>query len=306
MKNNKNQISCILRSCFERTLCLVVIAGLMQQCIGEKRTDLPDPLSLVLYAHDVTTFQGTDGSVESEVTGGYPPYDYNWSNGGTTREIEGLPAGSYSVIVKDAVDSAATGNVTIIQPVPENVLFDVEGNIYTTIKIGEQTWMQQNLRVSVAPDSTEITSYVYNDEPENAKSFGRLYTWHVAMDGSTAEKTQGICPSGWHIPSDGEWKTLEMHLGMTQQEADMSNTWRGQGVGTKLGKGGDSGFEALFAGRRSDYGSYSLLNLYEYVWTSTESGQYAWRRCLETGVGTVGRWNTFPKTYAFSIRCIKD
>jgi len=306
MKYNRNHISCISKYIFKRTLCLVVLAVLLQQCAGEKETDLPEPLSIVLNAHDVTTFQGTDGSAEVEVTGGYPPYNYNWSNGGTTEEIESLPAGFYTVIVKDAVDSTATGSVMINQPIPENVVMDVEGNFYTTIKIGEQTWMQQNLRVSVAPDSTEITSYVYNDEPENAKTFGRLYTWHVAMNGSTAEKAQGVCPAGWHIPSDGEWKSLEMYLGMTQQEADMSNTWRGQGVGTKLGKDGESGFEALFAGRRTDYGSYSLLNLYEYVWTSTESGQYAWRRCLENGVSTVGRWNTFPKTYAFSIRCIKD
>jgi len=126
------------------------------------------------------------------------------------------------------------------------------------------------------------------------------------MNGSTAEKKQGICPVGWHIPSDEEWKTLEMYLGMTRQEADMSNTWRGQGVGTKLGKGGESGYEAIYAGRMTSYGTYSLLNQYEYVWTSTESGQDAWRRCLEKGVSTVGRWNTFPKTYAFSVRCIKD
>jgi len=93
---------------------------------------------------------------------------------------------------------------------------------------------------------------------------------------------------------------------MTRQEADMSNTWRGQGVGTKLRKGGESGYEAVYAGRRTDYGTYSLLNQYEYIWTSTGSGQNAWRRCLDIGVSTVGRWNTFPKTYAFSIRCIKD
>lgn len=86
----------------------------------------------------------------------------------------------------------------------------------------------------------------------------------------------------------------------------MANTWRGAGVGTKLGKGGDSGYEALYSGRRTNFGSYSLLNMYEYVWTSTEAGANAWRRCLEAGVSTVGRWDTFPKNYAFSVRCVKD
>jgi uncharacterized protein (TIGR02145 family) len=306
MKSVNNHISYPANFLCKSILSIILLVGLLQQCTREKDTDLPEPLSIELIAHGVTTFRGTDGSIEIEVTGGAPPYNYNWSNGETTKDIEGLSAGIYSVIVKDAVDSAATGSVKINQPIPENAIMDIEENIYTTIKIGEQTWMQENLRVSVAPDSSEITSYIYNDEAANEETFGRLYTWDVAMNGSTAEKAQGICPAGWHIPSDGEWKTLEMNLGMTQLEADMSNTWRGQGVGTKLGKGGESGYEALYAGRRLSSGTYSLLNQYEYVWTSTESGEDAWRRCLEAGVSTVGRWNTFPKSYAFSIRCIKD
>ena len=306
MKCNENHINSPAKYIYRTTLFLILLVVFFQQCTSEKEPDLPDPLSIELITHDVTTFRGTDGSIEIEVTGGTSPYSYNWSNGETTKDIEGLAAGFYSVIVKDAVDSTATGSTKINQPIPENAVIDIEGNIYTTVKTGEQTWMQQNLRVSVAPDSTEIISYIYDDEPENAETFGRLYTWYVAMNGSTAEKAQGICPVGWHIPSDGEWKALEMYLGMTQQEADMSNTWRGQGVGTKLGKGGESGYEALYAGRRTSYGTYSLLNQYEYIWTSTESGQDAWRRCLDIGVSTVGRWNTFPKTYAFSIRCIKD
>jgi len=306
MKRNGNHNECYVISGCWTTFFLVLFAVFFQQCTREKEPEIPELLSIELIPHDVTTFRGTDGSIETEVKGGASPYSYNWSNGETAKNIEGLSSGVYSVTVKDAVDSTATGSIKVNQPVPGNAVIDIEGNIYTTIKIGEQTWMQENLRVSVAPDSTAISSYIYNDETGNKETFGRLYTWNVAMNGSIAEKAQGICPVGWHIPSDEEWKTLEMYLGMTRQEADMSNTWRGQGVGTKLGKGGESGYEAIYAGRMTSYGTYSLLNQYEYVWTSTESGQDAWRRCLEKGVSTVGRWNTFPKTYAFSIRCIKD
>ncbi len=287
-------------------ICSLAFPVLFYQCSGERDPELPEALSVELIAHDVTTFRGSDGSVEAVVKGGTAPYSYSWSNGETTKDILHLTAGVYSVVVKDAIDSTAAAAAKINQPIPENTVTDKEGNIYITVKIGEQIWMQENLRVSVAPDSSGITSYLYNDDPENEETFGRLYTWDVAMNGSTNEKAQGICPVGWHIPSDGEWKTLEMFLGMTQQEADMANTWRGAGVGTKLGKGGDSGYEALYAGRRTNFGSYSLLNLYEYVWTSTQSGENAWRRCLETGVSTVGRWDTFPKNYAFSVRCVKD
>ena len=284
-------------------LISVLFVALFQSCTKEKAAE---PLSIVLTAHDVTTFLGEDGFVELDVTGGIPPYAYRWSNGKTTKDIDDLKAGVYSVMVVDAVDSTATGSTVVKQPIPDNVVIDKDGNIYTSVAIGDQIWMQQNLRVTVAPDSTPVTSYAYNNEEENAKTYGRLYSWDVAMNGSTAEKAQGICPTGWHIPSDGEWKTLEMYLGMSQAEADITNNWRGHDVGTKLSAGGGSGYEALYSGRGINGDYYGLLNQFEYVWTSSEYGQYAWRRCLQKGVSTVGRYNTFPKTYLFSVRCIKD
>ncbi len=281
----------------------VLFVALFQNCTKEKAAE---PLSVVLTAHDVTTFLGEDGFVELDVTGGIPPYAYSWSNGKTTKDIDNLKAGVYSVLVQDAVDSAVIGSAVVKQPIPDNVVIDKDGNIYTSVAIGDQIWMQQNLRVTVAPDSTPVTNYAYNNNEENAKTYGRLFSWDAVMNGSTAQKAQGICPTGWHIPSDGEWKTLEMYLGMSQAEADITNNWRGHDVGTKLSAGGGSGYEALYSGRGINGDYYGLLNQFEYVWTSSEYGQYAWRRCLEKGVSTVGRYNTFPKTYLFSVRCIKD
>lgn len=293
--------------CFiKKGFILILSAGLFHFCTNPEEPDLYEQLSLELVATDVTAFQGTDGSIILNVTGGVPPYIFNWSNGESSKDIYDLTAGIYTVTVRDAVDSTATESIEINQPVPENIVMDVEGNIYTTVKIGEQIWMQQNLRVSVAPDSTEIASLVYGNNPDNEETYGRLYSWNAAMNGSTAEKAQGICPVGWHIPSDGEWKELEIYLGMTQQEADITNNWRGAGIGYKLKQGGESGYEAVYAGRYIGNGRYDLLNQYEYIWTSTEFGDNAWRRCLRSGVGTVGRWNTFPKSYGFSVRCIKD
>lgn len=190
--------------------------------------------------------------------------------------------------------------------IPENTVLDVQGNTYPTVKIGTQTWMQQNLRATVAPDGTPVTSYVYNNDEENSKTYGRLYSWDAAMNGSTQEGAQGLCPAGWHIPSDGEWKVLEMYLGMTQAEADLVNVWRGQGVGTKMGPGGESGYEALYAGRHDPGGSFMLIDQWEYMWSSTEAGTSAWRRCLSSTATTVGRYDTFTKAYGFSVRCVKD
>lgn len=287
--------------------CMFLISVfLLQFCSPEQEP--PEALSLVLTVTDVSVFKGRDGSVRLDVTGGIQPYMYLWSNGETTKDIEGLAAGIYSVTVRDARDTSATATDTVKQPIPENILFDIEGNIYTTVKIGEQVWMRQNLRVSVAPDSTPIASYIYANIEDYAETYGRLYTWDAAMNGSTAEKAQGICPDGWHIPSDEEWKVFEMYLGMTRAEADLTNVWRGAGVGAKLRPAGGSGYDVLYSGRRTSSGGYALLEWYEYVWTSTESGPNAWRRCLDSipNVTTVGRFNTFPKSYGFSVRCIKD
>jgi uncharacterized protein (TIGR02145 family) len=283
---------------------IIILTGLYQHCTDQTEQNISELLSIKLIAHDVSAFQGADGSIEIEITGGISPYRYNWSNGETTKDIDGLSAGTYSVIVNDAVDSTAAGSVKINQPIPENILVDTEGNFYTTVVIGNQTWMQQNLRVTVTPDSIPVTSYVYDNDPEKAATYGRLYTWDVLMNGSTQESAQGLCPVGWHVPSDPEWKNLEMELGMTRTEADISNSWRGSGIGTSLRKGGASGYEALYSGRY--IGFFDLLEQYEYIWTSTESGQNAWRRCLSSGSSLVGRYNTFPKTYAFSVRCVKD
>jgi len=275
-------------------------------CSKENHPEEPEVLSVTLTGSDVTTFRGNDGSAMAEAKGGTPPYAYKWSNGEIIQKILGIKAGIYIVTITDAVDSTASGSIKIKQPVPENTVVDIEGNIYLTVKIGNQIWMQENLRTTINPDSNKIVCYTYDNDPDNSEKYGLLYSWDVAMNGSTSEKARGICPAGWHIPSDDEWKTLEIYLGMTRQEADMVNTWRGAGVGTKLEKGGSSGYDAVFAGRMTGYGTFSLLNQYEYVWTSTEYGSNAWRRCLESGISTVGRWNTFPKSYGFSFRCIKD
>lgn len=284
-------------------LSLLICMLLLSMCSGEETYE---PIKLQTTVTDVSEYEGSDGSVKLEVTGGLAPFTYSWSNGATTKDIEGLPAGIYSVTVHDAADSVAAARDTVNQPVPDNIVIDLQGNVYSTVVIGEQTWMQQNLRITVDPDSIQVTSYTYSLNESYAATYGRLYTWDVAMNGSVSEKARGLCPAGWHIPSDEEWKILEMYLGMTRTEADLVNVWRGQGVGTKLGKGGGSGYEALYAGRRASSGGYSLLDQYEYIWTSTESGSYAWRRCLDKSQTTSGRFNTFPKSYGFSVRCIKD
>ena len=200
----------------------------------------------------------------------------------------------------------------------DSIVDNRDQHIYKVVKIGQQWWMQENLNTGIRingnshqTDNGMIEKYCYNNNEDNCNLYGALYSWDEMMDYSPSDEgnpgtTSGICPAGWSVPTDDEWKELEMYLGMTRAEADMVNTWRGTGVGTKLRSGGSSGYEALYAGRVSSSGFYYLLGLYEYVWTSTEYEDYAWRRCLSISADNVGRWNTFPKNYGFSVRCIKD
>ena len=189
-----------------------------------------------------------------------------------------------------------------------------DGQLYPTVLIGSQCWFAKNLNVgikinngSITPSDNEvIEKYCYNNDTNYCNTNGGLYDWNEMMQYSTIESSQGICPCGWHVPSDQELIKLEMTLGMDSATANLENTWRGTNQGTQLKAGGSSGYNALLSGRAIPGGSFSVINQYEYIYTSTASGICAWRRCLYTSDATVGRWNTFPKSYGLSVRCVKN
>ncbi|MDD4109562.1 MAG: FISUMP domain-containing protein [Prolixibacteraceae bacterium] len=289
----------IIRNFFQILLAGFIIFGFCK-CQNDDTPDQGEPIEIVFEITDPSETGKDDGSVSTEVTGGITPYSFLWSNGDTTKNIDGLTAGVYILTVNDNRSQTVKDTVTLI-----DVVTDVDGNTYGFVRIGDQVWMNQNLRVTRAPDSTKITSYVYDNDISNAKKYGRLYSWDAAMNGSVEEKAQGLCPCGWHIPSDDEFKILEMSLGMSEAETNMVNVWRGSPVGTKLKAGGESGYDAYMAGQHYN-GRFSLLNQWEYMWTSSEYGNSAWRRCLSSTRSTIGRYNTFTKSYGFSVRCVKD
>jgi uncharacterized protein (TIGR02145 family) len=200
-----------------------------------------------------------------------------------------------------------------------------DGQTYSTVQIGEQCWFAENLNYGTftqgdvnATDNGAVEKYCYQNDENNCNIYGGLYTWREMMDlPNTCETTscaaqissnhQGICPPGWHVPTDEEYKTLEMELGMTQTEADMLNTWRGSPVGTDMLAGGSSGYESIFGGRMAGANSFALIGSYDYPNTATESGATnSYRRCLRAGDSNVGRWDTFPKSWSLSVRCLKN
>ncbi|HPR59198.1 MAG TPA: FISUMP domain-containing protein, partial [Bacteroidales bacterium] len=181
---------------------------------------------------------------------------------------------------------------------------------YRTIEIGTQTWMAENLAylptVSPVATGSETVPYYYvygydgSDVIEakatsNFEDYGVLYNWPAAMNGAVSSSgnpsgVQGVCPAGWHIPSDNEWKQLEIFIGISEENAN-STGWRGTDQGTKLktksgwccdGNGTDYyGFGALPSGYRHYAGNFLDLNSNGNWWTCTQHDEsYSWYRNL--------------------------
>lgn len=163
-----------------------------------------------------------------------------------------------------------------------------DGKKYKTIKIGDQVWMSENLNYK----SKE--SWCYDNKPENADIHGRLYKYKSALKS---------CPDGWHLPSDQEWKKLEISLGM---KSDVDETgWRGTspGQGFLLKKEGKTGFNAELSGCTL-WGNFDGMYNIGYYWTSTKYGSRVLIRILKqrASIKRVAR----QKKYGYSVRCIKD
>ena len=178
------------------------------------------------------------------------------------------------------------------------------GQTYDLVEIGDQCWMAENLNYETG------NSWCYNNNSSNCDTYGRLYDWSTAL---------GVCPSGWHLPSDDEWKILEgnadTQYGVGDPEWDDTG-YRGYDAGKRLkstsgwynnGNGTDAfGFAALPGGWRYNFGSFGYIEKYANFWSSTdESGPSAWFRGLDYDYDGVYR-NLNHKVDGFSVRCLKD
>lgn len=220
-------------------------------------------------------------------------------------------------------------------------VMDYDGNIYGIITVGDQVWMAENLKTTHYADGTEINIVesqeswynlqsddnmcYYDNSTANKDIYGALYNWKAAMKGAESSSlnpsgVQGVCPDGWHIPSDAEWKELEIHLGMNPREADNSGL-RGTNEGSKLAGNaglwtqgnlnsnaefGTSGFDILPSGGRTLDGRFFSLEEHADLWSATEyDPSRAWYRNLYFDKSEVRR-DYYWKGYGFSVRCVKD
>ncbi len=225
----------------------------------------------------------------------------------------------------DVIEATPMGNeeflFDIVQGIPcsgtPNVLY--EGQYYKTVKIGDQCWMKENLNVGTmingAQEMTDngiIEKYCYDNSEANCDMYGGLYQWNEMMDYSTTEGVQGICPDGWHLPTDTEWTALATYLGgmgvaggkmkSTRTAPDPHPRWNSPNAGaTNI-----SGFTGLPGGGRNTDGSFYGVGSYGDWWSSTEySPSGAWFWAMIYGNSMLGEFY-FNKSYGFSVRCLRE
>jgi uncharacterized protein (TIGR02145 family) len=199
---------------------------------------------------------------------------------------------------------------------------DIDGNVYTTVIIGTQELMAENLRVThyrngePIPNVTDnsqwdgLTTGAYcwynNDESTYGNIYGGLYNWFTVVD------SRNLCPMGWHIPSDDEWTTLTTFLGgESVAGGKMKETGTIHWNSPNTDATNESGFTGLPSGFRNYFGDFNNNGSEGTWWSSTGYGSnYAWTRNLYSSSGHVGRAYGFDyglsKEMGFSVRCVRD
>jgi uncharacterized protein (TIGR02145 family) len=204
----------------------------------------------------------------------------------------------------------------------EDRVTDIDGNVYKTVKIGDQWWMAENLKttkyrngdpiphVTNNNDWTDLSTPAYcsynNDNTTYGSVYGLLYNWYALDPASNGNKN--ICPEGWHIPTDEELTTLINNLGGAiiaggkLKEAGTSH-WSIPNTGAT----NTSGFTALPAGFRSYVdGSFQYVGVFSHWWTSTQTSEtQAWNLGL-FNIDASANHSASEKKLGFSIRCVKD
>ena len=212
---------------------------------------------------------------------------------------------------------------------------DIDGNTYNTVRIGIQCWMAENLRTTRYADGTDIalgnstsTSVAYryypNNNSSNVATYGYLYNWKAVMQNSASSSAnpsgvQGICPTGWHVPSNGEWAELTSYVSLLSQYTCNGNSsniakalasttgWNSNTgtcvIGNTPSNNNTTGFSAVPAGYYNGSGSFGC---YADFWSSTQyNSSSAYYRYLNYSSASVGS-TYINKNNGYSVRCLRD
>jgi uncharacterized protein (TIGR02145 family) len=230
----------------------------------------------------------------------------------------GNPATSNAITMQVAAAGASCPGVAQIS---------YGGQTYNTVQIGEQCWLRENLNIGTRIDNfLDQTNngipekYCYDDLESNCEVYGGLYQWAELVEylnGATnltswdpvpAGNVQGLCPNGWHIPSNGEWTQIANYLdGAEVAGGKMKETGEAHWMSPNTDATNSSGFTALGCGHRAPEGGFIVFNQYTNYWSSTEySTIAAWSRALGYVAGALWTDADYYKTKGFSVRCVKN
>lgn len=208
-------------------------------------------------------------------------------------ECKVFNANGHNVTVNTGYDLAVLG----VSPVPDSTFTDSrDGQVYTFRHIGTQVWMTKNLNYITASGS-----YCYNNAGSNCAIYGRLYDWNTAL---------AAVPSGWHLPTSAEWRTLINYLGGdTIAGGKMKEVGTLHWTNPNTGADNSSGFSGLPGGYRLFNGMFDVIGVQANWWSSTGQsggGGYAIYRGLNYDNAIAGEYGNISGSDFFSVRCIRD
>jgi uncharacterized protein (TIGR02145 family) len=199
---------------------------------------------------------------------------------------------------------------------PTDPVTDIEGTVYTTVAIGTQVWMIQNLKTMTYNDGISIPNETidatwaalttpaycwYNNHAATYKAtYGALYNWYTVNTGK-------LCPAGWHVPTDAEWTTLTDYLGgLSLSGGKLKEMGTIHWISPNVSATNESGFTALPCGIRHSNGIFDLFGISTQVWSATESDtNNAWNYGLDNIYANTLRASDF-KWMGQSVRCVRD
>jgi uncharacterized protein (TIGR02145 family) len=240
--------------------------------------------------------------------------------GSFTSSITGLTSSTSYYVRAYATNSVGTGYGDILSfttSYETGTVTDIDDNTYRTVKIGNQWWMAENLKVThyrngdAIPEVSDSATWImlitgaycsYNNDVTNTAIYGRLYNWYAVVD------SHNIAPAGWHVPSDAEWQTLVVYLGgWDVAGGKMKDTGTTYWQSPNSSATNESGFTGLPGGGRFGTRGYTGMGTEGVFWSSAEYDRnWAWFRSLYYyNSGSVDR-NYLSKSFGFSVRCIKD
>lgn len=314
----------------------VCILGLVVVMVSCEKKEVPTVITTEITAITATTAT-SGGTINDEGSGTVVERGICWSEGTTPtieddHTLDGGGVGTF-ISIMDNLDPVTNYYVRAYAKNEAGIGYgmamafqtlgsalevqDIDGNVYEVINIGTQFWMADNLKTTkylngdligtTTPSTLDLSSeptphyqWAYNGTESSVDTYGRLYTWYTVAD------NRGICPEGWHVPTDEEWSTLINFLsGELSAGGKMKEEGSAHWISPNIGATNSSGFTGLPGGCRLS-SSFSALGDFGYFWSKTASGSTsAWIRELDRGDTKVRRMES-PKMQGFSVRCIKD